>query len=55
MIKAIIENRENRFLPYLIRWKICGTYYSNVFESKESCIDYITGKYNKVTIIDKTS
>lgn len=52
-MKAILKKYNSPYFPFIISWKINNCSYSNVFENKESAINYIIGRLGNVKIIDK--
>lgn len=53
-MKAVISYYDSPFFPFRLSWKLGSIEYSDVFETAEQAGCYITGRFGKVQIIDKT-
>ena len=54
VVVAVIARNDSPSFPFVVRWKIEGGKYSNVFATAEQAKNYIRGRYGKIRIIDRT-
>ena len=53
MITVILKKYNSKAFPVMAEWKEEGRKYSDVYDSKERAVDYLTGRFGKVKFIDR--
>ncbi len=53
MITVTLKKYNSNICPVMAEWKEGGRKYSDVYDNKKHAVDYLTGRFGDIKIIDK--